>query len=130
MRTLFLKAADSKTHIDAVFVELPAFERHRSKYMDDRTYSDFQQELLRKPDAGEVIQGTGGLRKVRFKDPNRGKGKRSGIRVIYYWWVQENEFLLFTMYGKDEMADLTPKQRQQLAAALKNEKERRGGESE
>lgn len=116
--------------MDAVFVELPAFERHRSEYMDDRTYSDFQQELLRKPDAGEVIQGTGGLRKVRFKDPNRGKGKRSGIRVIYYWWVQENEFLLFTMYGKDEMTDLTQKQRQQLAAALKNEKERRGGEGE
>lgn len=116
--------------MDAVFVELPAFERHRSEYMDDRTYSDFQQELLRKPDAGEVIQGTSGLRKVRFKDSNRGKGKRGGIRVIYYWWVQENEFLLFTVYGKDEMTDLTKKQKEKLASALNNEKERREHEKE
>jgi putative transcriptional regulator len=64
--------------MDAVFVELPPFERQRDEYMDDTTYSDFQQELMKNPEAGDVIQGTGGLRKVRFKDSSRGKGKRNG----------------------------------------------------
>ena len=81
--------------MDAVFVELPPFEAHREEYMDDRTYADFQQELMKDPEAGDVIQGTGGLRKIRFKDSNKGKGKRGGIRVIYYWWSEEKEFLLF-----------------------------------
>jgi mRNA-degrading endonuclease RelE of RelBE toxin-antitoxin system len=116
--------------MDAVFVELPPFEQHRSEYLDDTTYSDFQQELMKNPEAGDVIQGTGGLRKVRFKDSSRGKGKRGGIRVIYYWWSGEKEFLLFTVYGKDEVTDLTPKQRQALAVLLKKEKGRRGEKDE
>lgn len=116
--------------MDAVFVELPSFEVHREEYMDDRTYADFQQELMKNPEAGEVIQGTGGLRKIRFKDSNRGKGKRGGIRVMYYWWSGEREFLLFTVYGKGEVSDLTPKQKQQLAVRLKKEKEQRGGQDE
>jgi len=103
----------------AVFVELPAFERHRSQYMSDENFSDFQQELLLNPKAGEVIQGTSGLRKVRFQDASRGRGKRGGLRVIYYWWLKESEFLLFTVYGKGEIGDLTPEQRKKLAELLK-----------
>lgn len=103
----------------AVFVELPAFERNRSQYMSDKNFSDFQQELMLNPTAGEVIQGTGGLRKVRFQDSSRGKGKRGGLRVIYYWWLKESEFLLFTVYGKGEMDDLTSDQRKTLAGLLK-----------
>lgn len=105
--------------MEAVFVELPAFERNRSKYMSDENFSDFQQELMLNPTAGEVIQGTGGLRKVRFQDSSRGKGKRGGLRIIYYWWLKESEFLLFTVYGKGEMDDLTPEQRKKLAELLK-----------
>lgn len=51
--------------------------------MDDEAYLAFQDELKKNPEAGDVIQGTGGLRKLRFGDPRRGKGKRGGLRVIY-----------------------------------------------
>jgi hypothetical protein len=67
----------------AVFVELPAFERHRADYLDDAAFGDLHLALMRNPEAGEVIEGTGGLRKMRFADQRRGKGKRGGLRVIY-----------------------------------------------
>lgn len=69
----------------AIFVELPAFERYRPSYLDDDGFRELQKLLILEPEAGEVIQGTGGLRKLRFRDPRRGKGKRGGLRVIYYW---------------------------------------------
>ena len=72
--------------MDALFIELPAFERHRKDYLSDELFHGFQQELMKNPEAGDVIEGTGGLRKVRFVDERRNKGKRGGLRVIYYWW--------------------------------------------
>ena len=105
----------------AIFVELPAFERHRAEYLDDESFSALQRELMRDPAAGEVIEGTGGLRKMRFADKRRGKGKRGGLRVVYYWWNTGMQFWLFTLYDKDEMADLTPQQRKALKAMIKAE---------
>ncbi len=102
----------------ATFIELPAFERYRSDYLSDDGYRELQQMLLENPEAGARIQGTGGLRKIRFKDENRQKGKRGGIRVIYYWQNDLKHFWLFTIYNKDEMDDLTPKQRQTLSDLL------------
>jgi hypothetical protein len=104
-----------------LFVELPAFERHRAEYMDNGAFGKLQQELLENPEAGEVIEGTGGLRKLRFEDARRGKGKRGGLRIIYFWWNAGSQFWLYTLYNKDEMADLTPKQRKALKAMLKTE---------
>jgi len=105
----------------AVFVELPAFERHRAAYLDDAAFRALQLELMRNPAAGAVIEGTGGLRKMRFADPRRGKGKRGGLRVIFYWWDAGNQFWLFTLYDKDEIADLTPQQRKALKVLVKEE---------
>ncbi|WP_413737111.1 toxin [Sodalis sp. RH21] len=82
--------------------------------MTDEEFRQFQQMLLTDPGSGDVIQHTGGLRKVRFADARRGKGKRGGIRVIYYWWLEHSHFLLFTLYDKDEKADLTRLQRDML----------------
>lgn len=65
------------------------------------------------------------LRKMRFADVRRGKGKRGGLRVIYYWWSPGMQFWLYTLYAKDEMTDLTPKQRKALKAMLKAELESR-----
>lgn len=76
---------------------------------------------MRNPAAGEVIEGTGGLRKMRFADARRGKGKRGGLRVIHYWWDSGMQFWLFTLYDKDEMPDLTPAQRKALKAMIKAE---------
>ncbi|OFZ99176.1 MAG: toxin [Betaproteobacteria bacterium RIFCSPLOWO2_02_FULL_62_17] len=109
----------------AVFVELPAFDRHRDDYLDDEAFGALQRALMLNPEAGEVIEGTGGLRKMRFADVRRGKGKRGGLRVIYYWWSAGMQFWLYTLYDKDEMADLTPKQRKALKAMLKTELESR-----
>lgn len=111
----------------AVFVELPPFERHRAAYLSDDTFKEFQSQLMSNPEAGDVIKGTGGLRKVRFYDERRGKGKRGGIRVIYYWWVDGLQFWLFTLYNKDEMEDLTEQQRSQLKALLEREIKARSG---
>jgi hypothetical protein len=102
-------------------VELPAFARYRAHYLDDEAFGELQQQLMRNPEAGDVIEGAGGLRKVRFADKRRGKGKRGGLRVIYYWWRAGMQFWLYTLYDKHEMADLTAQQRKALRAALKAE---------
>ncbi len=105
----------------AVFIELPAFEQHRDDYLDDDSFSRLQTDLMANPAAGDLIEGTGGLRKLRFGDSRRSKGKRSGLRVIYYYWTGGPEFWLFTLYDKDEMSDLTPKQRAALKERVKDE---------
>ena len=109
----------------AVFVELPAFERYRAQYLDDAAFGDLQHALMKNPEAGDVIEGTGGLRKMRFADARRGKGKRGGLRVIYYWWGAGMQFWLYTLYDKDEMTDLTATQRKALRAMIKAELESR-----
>lgn len=81
----------------AILVELPAFERLRSEYLDDEGFRELQRTLMQNPEAGDVIESTGGLRKVRQADPRRGKGKRGGLSVIYYWWDGGNQFWLFTV---------------------------------
>ena len=105
----------------ALFVELPAFERHRWEYLDDEAFSALQAALLADPEARDVIRDTGGLRKVRLADRRRGKGKRGGLRVIYYWWAPGRQFWLFTLYGKGEVSDLTAEQRKVVREVLKAE---------
>lgn len=107
--------------MEALFVELPAFERHRETYLDDASFHRLQLVLIADPTAGDVIPGAGGLRKLRFADERRGKGRRGGLRVIFYYWTGGPQFWLFTLYDKDEMKDLTAKQRQLLNDALKAE---------
>jgi mRNA-degrading endonuclease RelE of RelBE toxin-antitoxin system len=109
--------------VQATFVELPPFQRIQQDYLDDDAYRALQDELMDNPEAGDVIKGTGGLRKLRQPDARRGKGKRGGLRVIYYWWLGGDQFWLFTVYDKDDADDLTPDQRQMLKHLLKNELE-------
>jgi mRNA-degrading endonuclease RelE of RelBE toxin-antitoxin system len=109
----------------ALFVELPAFERNRSDYLTDEAYRGLQNEMLKDPEAGDVITGTGGLRKLRYGDATRGKGKRGGLRIIYYWWDPKKQFWLFTIYDKDELSDLSPKEKAILKTLLKQELEDR-----
>lgn len=69
----------------ALFVELPAFSRFSGEYLDDEGFRALQNDLMENPEAGEVIEGAGGLRKLRHADQGRGKGKRGGLRAIYFW---------------------------------------------
>lgn len=111
--------------MQATFVELPPFQRVRSDYLTDERYRLLQMELMQFPEMGDVIEGTGGLRKLRQADPRRGKGKRGGLRVIYYCWLGGAQFWLFTVYDKDEADDLTPEQRKMLKQLLKTELDER-----
>ena len=72
-----------------------------------------------------MIEATGGLRKLRQADPRRGKGKRGGLRVIYFWWEAGRQFWLFTLYDKDETDDLSAKDKKALKEMLKRELEAR-----
>jgi hypothetical protein len=107
--------------MNATFIELPLFQRLRDEYFDDDSFKALQGELMKNPEAGDVIQGTGGLRKIRHADERRGKGKRGGLRVIYFWKDANDQFWLFTVYDKDEADDLTPKQRDMLKRRLQLE---------
>ncbi|MDE1179701.1 toxin [Paraburkholderia sp.] len=107
--------------MQATFVELPPFEKYRANYLSDDEYRLLQEQMLLKPDAGDVIKGTGGLRKLRFGDKRRNKGKRSGLRVIYYYWIEGTQFWMFSVYDKDEMDDLSSDERKAFAALLASE---------
>jgi len=107
--------------VEALFIEMPAFERHRSSYLDDDEYLRLQAHLLDDPECGDLISGTGGLRKARFADARRGKGKRGGLRIIYFWWKQRSQLWLFTIYDKDEVEDLSPKDKKWLKDLLERE---------
>jgi len=109
----------------ALFVELPSFSRFRGDYLSDEGFRALQNALMENLEAGDVIEGTGGLRKLRHADARRGKGKRGGLRVIYFWWEAGRQLWLFTLYDKDEMADLSAKDKKALKDMLKRELEAR-----
>ena len=113
--------AGNVQNMDALFIELPVFQKHRNDYLDDELFRSFQLELLKNPETGDLVEGMGGLRKVRFSDQRRGKGKRSGLRVIYYWWSGFDQFWLFTIYGKNEQDDLSPSQKKLFRQTLYSE---------
>jgi len=75
-------------------------------------YKQFQSYLMENPKSGDVIQGTGGIRKIRWQ--TKGKGKRSGIRIIYYWLDIKNRFYLLTLYAKNEVTDLKSEEKRIL----------------
>lgn len=107
--------------VKATFIELPPFERHRQNYLNDENFHGLQNVLMDNPEAGDVIEGTGGLRKIRHADEKRSKGKRGGLRIIYFWWQSGKQFWLFTVYNKNEMDDLTAAQHKILKELLKLE---------
>ncbi|WP_394192438.1 type II toxin-antitoxin system RelE/ParE family toxin [Pseudoalteromonas atlantica] len=100
----------------SLFVESSIFEKYRDLYLSDDEYRLFQAELMVNPKQGDVIQGAGGLSKVRVA--SKGKGKRGGSRVIYYYLDERKRFYLLTIYGKNEMVDLTADQKKQLKEFL------------
>ena len=107
------------------FLEAPTFTRHFSTYLDDAGLLALQLFLIDHPEAGKIMPGTGGFRKLRWSDDTRGKGKRGGLRIIYFFLPEDDQVWLFTLYGKDEAADLTPAQKAQLRAAIEAERKAR-----
>jgi hypothetical protein len=107
------------------FIEAPRFTQLLPDYLNDDDYGELQIHLAKNPEAGEVIQGTGGFRKVRWGDPRRGQGRRGGLRVIYYYFEQDMQIWFLTLYGKGEAADLSPKEKRLLKAAIDQETRQR-----
>jgi len=100
-----------------VFIETTAFTRRVVELMDDDdSYARFQRMLIRDPEAGDLIQGTGGLRKIRVSA--RGHGKRGGARVIYYHFRGRDQIALLMIYLKSEQADLTADHRRALKTVI------------
>ena len=88
-----------------VFVETSLFSRLLSEYLTDDEYRGLQNHLIGQPDAGPVIRGSSGVRKVRWAAG--GKGKSGGVRVIYYWIKADEQIVLLTLYAKGEQENLT-----------------------
>ena len=99
-----------------VFVETPVFTRRVQEYLEDDEYAELQAFLNARPDAGKIIKHSGGIRKLRWA--GSGRGKRGGLRVIYYWWVAKDRISLLMIYPKSERDDLTADQLKQLRSQL------------
>lgn len=110
----------------AIFFETSIFTATLSNYLSDDQYQQVQRRLLTTPECGVVMPRTGGFRKLRWVDNRRGKGKRGGLRIIYYWLNQQGQFWMFAIYDKDEMENLTAEQEKQLKQAITDELKARG----
>jgi len=98
------------------FIETSIFTREIDQLLPDEEYRRLQLWLLFRPDAGALIKGSGGLRKVRWR--SRGSGKSGGVRAIYYWNAGEEIFMLFA-YKKGKQEDLSPQQLTTLKSIVK-----------
>jgi hypothetical protein len=103
------------------FIEAPAFTRYVSEYLADDEYREPQNQLANNPALGDPMRGTGGFRKLRWADPRRSKGRRGGLRIIYYYFQADQQIWLMTIYNKDEASDLTPKEKKALKSAIEAE---------
>lgn len=108
-----------------VFLETPLFTRFLGDYLTDESYRELQRALMENPEMGDLMPSTGGFRKVRWEDARRGKGKRGGLRVIYYYLSAARQIWFFTLYDKDEAADLTAEEKKILKKAIQAELEAR-----
>ena len=88
--------------------ETSIFTKEITKILTDDEYKEFQNFLITHPKSGDVIKGSGGLRKIRWKV--KGRGKSGGIRNIYYYHEKDNLILMIFVYKKSKIEDLTPKQ--------------------
>ena len=101
------------------FVESRAFARVREVYLDDDEYAELQLSLMGNPDAGAVVPGSGGVRKLRWKVA--GGGKRGGLRVIYYVRRHLGEFWMLTLYSKGKQDNVPGHMLKRLKEAFENE---------
>ena len=102
-----------------VIIETSIFTRQVQALLSNEEYRQLQLALIIHPEMGAVIPGSGGLRKVRWSIG--GRGKRGGVRVIYYWAVVHDRILMLFMYAKNEQDDLTPERLKVLRRIIEEE---------
>ncbi len=106
------------------FIETSVFTKQVTEILTDDDYRKFQEALIINPAAGDLIQHSGGLRKVRWAIKSN-QGKRGGARIIYYWQDKNDTIYLLLMYSKGEKENLTPAQLKvlkQIMESMKNER--------
>ncbi|PCI10097.1 MAG: hypothetical protein COB71_13260 [Thiotrichales bacterium] len=91
-----------------VIIETSIFTKFINDLMNDDDYKEFQEALVNRPDMGDLIQGSGGLRKVRWK--LEGRGKSGGVRIIYYWVNRDDQLRMLYVYPKGKQENLTQAQ--------------------
>lgn len=101
------------------FLETPVFTSRLRGLVDEDQYRALQLALLLRPEQGPLIPGSGGLRKLRWGAS--GRGKRGGLRLIYYWAPREQAFYMLYVYAKNEQSDLTPVQVTTLRRIVREE---------
>ena len=101
-----------------VFIETSLFTKLLPRYLNDDEYRALQLYLLEHPDSGDIVRGSGGVRKVRWSLP--GKGKSGGIRVIYYWKMTAGEIWMLTLYAKSEKSTIAGHILKQIAREIDN----------
>lgn len=94
------------------FIELRCFSKRRGELLPDDEFRIFQETLINDPQAGDIIAGTGGFRKIRWSRP--GMGKSGGVRIIYYNLTSKGRIYLALIYPKNELDDLTEEQKKAL----------------
>ncbi len=102
-----------------VFVETPVFTSQILDLVRDEQYRALQLALLLRPEQGAALQGGGGLRKVRWQEP--GKGKRGGLRIIYYWAEEEDTIYMLFAYRKSRQTNLSNEQTKLLRRLVEEE---------
>ncbi len=100
------------------FIEATAFTKHVYSYVSDEEYRGLQNFLLEHPEAGKVVPGSGGVRKIRWA--MSGRGKSGGVRVIYYFKRQDDEIWLLTIYSKSEVENIPSHILRQIAKEIGN----------
>lgn len=98
-------------------IETPIFTRRITDVLSDEEYSELQWALLINPEAGPVIPGGGGLRKLRWALP--GSGKKGGLRVIYYLYLEDEAIYMLLPYRKSKQENLTKEQMKILSVYVK-----------
>ncbi len=101
-----------------VFIETSLFTKLINDYLSDEEYSGLQVYLVEHPDAGNIIRGSGGVRKIRWAA--KGKGKSGGIRVIYFWKKSDSEIWMLTAYSKNEKDSIPGHLLKKIAEEIKN----------
>jgi len=102
-----------------IFVETKVFTRQVMTLLSDEDYRGLQERLAEHPDAGTMIKGTGGIRKLRWV--GEGRCKSGGVRVIYYWATEKARIFLLFMYPKSERDDLSSQERRILRRIVEHE---------
>jgi mRNA-degrading endonuclease RelE of RelBE toxin-antitoxin system len=102
-----------------IIIETSLFTKQVQKLLSEEEYRQLQSELTVRPEMGAIIPKSGGLRKVRWS--YRGKGKRGGVRVIYYWAVSPEQVLMLLMYPKNVQDNLSPAQLKILKQIVEDE---------